>query len=428
MNQHTEYAELSERFGSSFYLVDPSRFRDNLARLRTAFQRYYPRTALAYSYKTNYLPLFCQIARDSGAYAEVVSPLEYEMAVRLGNPPNRIIFNGPVKPIESISEALAKGSIVHLDSVEEYEQVERLARDDRSRRFRIGLRCESDQRPEAESRFGIQTRNGDLDSVFNRAGAIGNLEVNSLHLHSSRPRTAASFATRAEHLIEIWRQYGKKGTISTLDLGGGLYGSVPKDLASQLATAPPSYAEYAEAVGPLIARAFAEVERPPELVLEPGVGVVGDAVSFVCRVESVKVGDNRNIANSTGSVQNIRPGKSLINSPMRVVRQDPSRAAASRVPFDVGGFTCLEDDYLYHGYPEELSIGDYLRFDNVGAYSISFKPQFIRGAPAILYQDRPDGEWLLARRRETVDDIFATFMIPGEAGMGHNESESEMGL
>ena len=46
----------------------------------------------------------------------MVSRLEYDLALKIGQPPDKIIFNGPVKQYEDIELALNNGSIVNLDS------------------------------------------------------------------------------------------------------------------------------------------------------------------------------------------------------------------------------------------------------------------------------------------------------------------------
>ena len=52
---------------------------------------------IGYSYKTNYLPSLIKEMSNLGAYAEVVSRLEYDLALKIGVKPNKIIFNGPLK-------------------------------------------------------------------------------------------------------------------------------------------------------------------------------------------------------------------------------------------------------------------------------------------------------------------------------------------
>ncbi len=89
--------ELKMEFGSSFYLLNVSKLRENYKKIENAFKSRYENFIIGYSYKTNYLPYLCKELSKLGAYAEVVSRLEYDLAIKIGEDPKRIIFNGPLK-------------------------------------------------------------------------------------------------------------------------------------------------------------------------------------------------------------------------------------------------------------------------------------------------------------------------------------------
>jgi diaminopimelate decarboxylase len=80
---------------------------------------------------------------------------------------------------------------------------------------------------------------------------------------------------------------------------------------------------------------------------------------------------------------------------------------------DVVGYTCMEHDCLYRGYEGALRPGDFVVFDNVGAYTVVMQPPFIRPAPAILAWDGADS-FAVARRAERFDDLFGAFDFPEE--------------
>jgi diaminopimelate decarboxylase len=125
---HETLSALAREHGDAFYVLYPERFASNLRDLSAAFRAIYPRTALGYSYKTNYTPLLCEIADEAGCYAEVVSRMEYDLARRLGVAAERILYNGPAKHPDDVREALRAGALVNLDSMQEVEAVESFAR------------------------------------------------------------------------------------------------------------------------------------------------------------------------------------------------------------------------------------------------------------------------------------------------------------
>lgn len=119
---------LEQEFGDAFFILDLDKFKRNYQEFLHGFRSIYPHTNLGYSYKTNYIPKLCQTVDSLGGYAEVVSQMEYDLALRIGVSPTRIIFNGPLKSPEDLENAILAGSIVNLDCLEEVEIVAALAR------------------------------------------------------------------------------------------------------------------------------------------------------------------------------------------------------------------------------------------------------------------------------------------------------------
>ena len=121
---------------------------------------------------------------------------------------------------------------------------------------------------------------------------------------------------------------------------------------------------------------------------------------FVAKVVARKRVRAREIALVAGSIHNIKPtlhGKQL---PMRVVRaNDGPGEQPGECLVDIVGYTCMEHDCLYRGYQQAVRPGDFVVFENVGAYTVVMKPPFIRPAPAILVCD--EGNSLAVARRIT---------------------------
>ena len=104
--------------GPSFYLLDAPRFQDNFTRLTAAFRAHYTQTTIAYSYKTNYVPRYCELVSQLGGYAEVVSSMEMLLALKLGVPASKVFFNGPYKEHKHVLSLLQAGGTVNVDSWE----------------------------------------------------------------------------------------------------------------------------------------------------------------------------------------------------------------------------------------------------------------------------------------------------------------------
>lgn len=397
---------LAKDYGDSFYLIDVDRLRRNLRDLGAAFRAIYPRTVVSYSYKTNYTPLLCRVADEEGCYAEVVSKTEYDLARRLGVRPSRVLFNGPLKSRAEIEEALLAGAIVNLDSAVEIDAVEAVAADHPESVLRVGVRCRFALQKHHRSRFGFAEE--ELIQVLARLRAIRCCRLQGLHCHFSVRRDLASFQRRAERLVELARIHFADAAPAMLDLGGGLYGPMPESLAEQFGDVP-SYEDYAMTVAPIIAAAFPG--GTTELVLEPGVGVVADAMKFVCRVCALKRVGGRNVAVTAGSIQNIKATPNAFRLPIRVVSDPGHSGEAVTGPVEITGYTCMEKDVLYDDYAGELRIGDFVILGNVGAYANVLKPPFIRPSPAMLAWSSSSKKFSVARRAERADDLLATYVI-----------------
>lgn len=86
---------IEDCIGTPFYIMDGEQYKLNVTSFVNAFRSRYPNVIAGYSFKTNYVPALCLIAKDVGAWAEVVSEMEYQLALSLGF--TNIIFNGPIK-------------------------------------------------------------------------------------------------------------------------------------------------------------------------------------------------------------------------------------------------------------------------------------------------------------------------------------------
>ena len=102
--------EIIEQYGNAVYIFNQDEFEENYKELESTFQKVYPNYHICYSYKTNYTPAICKCVKDLNGYAEVVSDMEYRLALKIGYIPQRIIFNGPVKG-EYLEKHILEGGI-----------------------------------------------------------------------------------------------------------------------------------------------------------------------------------------------------------------------------------------------------------------------------------------------------------------------------
>ena len=403
---HSLVEKLERLAGSPFYVFDLEKLRENYRKIDHAFRSRYEKVVIGYSYKTNYLPLLCKTLDEMGAYAEVVSRLEYDLALKIGVNPRKIIFNGPVKSKEDIFLALQNRSIVNLDSFYEIEHVKEYARFHKEEEVFVGLRIsfrlsteETLQEGYSVSRFGFFLEGGDVEKALEELSRIGNVHIHSLHCHfSTTDRSVRTFKEITQNLCQIANTY-IPGTIEFIDVGGGIYGELPKSL--QLET--PSFEDYAEEICSTMTQWFGSQGKKPTLVLEPGMAMVANVFSYVTKVIEIKKNGNERFVVTNGSVHNVKPTMHKRNLPMTIINKNKENRYVEE--FHIVGYTCMEKDYLAHKVRDVVpERGDYLLFENAGAYTIVFNPPFIMPRPAILAKDGI--RFWLTRKRETFKQFF----------------------
>jgi diaminopimelate decarboxylase len=390
----------------SFYCLDLDRYQSNVLSFLNAFKKNYGNTKLGYSYKTNYIPAICKIADKNGCYAEVVSRMEYDIALNIGVEPSNIIFNGPYKKYADIEYALRNGSVLNLDSHYEVEYLLQISSLNPSQIFNIGLRCYFDIETGVQSRFGFDAEDGTIQRVFERLQSVDNINVVGLHCHfSTGSRDLDSFRTRTRKLLQLSKNL-PFNKLEYIDIGGGFFGRMPDQLKKLFEVKIPTFNEYADVVTSEVSSFYPE--ENVVLILEPGAAVVADTMTFFAKIVDIKRLDNRFIALSAGSIHNIKPTGNTKNLPMEIILSKEDNAI-NYSSIDVAGYTCMEHDYLYRGFSGKLSVGSFIKFSNMGAYTIVFTPPFIKGAPPIIgFQDGID-KICIYRNQQEAFDVLATF-------------------
>ena len=402
MNRWDEASRLAAQVGDSFYVLDEARIAANVAEFASAFRAHYPRTALAYPYKANHLPAICRAMSDLGVAAEVCSPMEWWLARRLGVPADRIIYTGAGRPAASIAEALLAGSTVNLDSARDLDIAARVALAHPDRDFDVGLRCSfalSGATGRRGSRFGIPVDDPQFDDAVEAVASSPGLTLAGLHCHFPGIELPL-FAQRATILVEAARRAFPETPPHYLDMGGGFYGGVP------VGSGGPAPGDYAEVMCPPIIAAFGADTTGPLLLLEPGTALVATALSYVTRIVDVKRWNGHTVAMAAGTLFDTSPNTRRTDFPAEVLSPAPRTGPGS---FDVAGATPMPDEYLALGLPGGISAGDFVRFDNVGAYSISLSTAFVAPPPAVV-SELADGSWRTLAPPGTAEQVMQRWL------------------
>lgn len=404
---YIQLLEIDKEFGTPFYLMDGNQYRINLRNFISAFTARYPRLIAGYSFKTNYVPALCQIAKEEGAYAEVVSQMEYELAKSIGF--THIIFNGPIKKKEVLFDALNAGCIVNLDSMYEVEYIKSYQETRNFQKLSVGLRLNIDLRTNdghshvqcglREGRFGFPK---ELIGEAIKTLRECNVDIVSLHGHtSSSDRAVVNYKLIVSQMLEVCETFSLNN-ISYFDVGGGFFGAAAKgiDVSNK-----PKYIDYANAILDIVLQNLWFRSVQPSIVIEPGVSVVANVFSYVSKFFQHKVINGRNFMTTDGTVFDVKPTMHSNNLPHSVVQCYPS---SERKVYNVVGSTCMEKDVILNDVEmPTIEYGDYLMIHGVGAYTIALTPTFINYLSPIFSLDKQGLQ--VIRRRQNINDVLSLY-------------------
>lgn len=401
------------QFGTPFFLFDAGLFSRNLTDFLGAFLERYPRTMLAYSFKTNFVPYLCNIVREKGMFAEVVSEMEYRQALALGFTGDRIVLNGPVKDRGLLTEALRAGCIVNLHSPYEVEAIDDYANANPDEAISVGLRVNISLRMadgssprqggREYSRFGFVVEDGTFEQVIRTLRSRPNIRVTGLHGHASTStRDVAVYTAITTALCDAGATL-LRGDLEYINVGGGFFSRLPRQYARP---GIPTFDDYAEAISSIVVSRFGT--SGPELFVEPGTAVVADCFSYVTEVLDVyRVGEHHYVL-VDGSAIHAKPTMHSRSLPIEVIPLAYGDAA-DLAAFSVVGFTCMEKDVIAECAEGVLPRrGDLIVARNCGAYTIPMIPQFIEVRPPVVVLEE-DGGLHPARRRDELTDVFGAY-------------------
>ena len=344
-----------------------------------------------------------RLLAEEGVGVDVASLGELALARAAGIPGEEIVVHGNAKSDEELRAAADIGATVALDAEDE---VERAAAAGVARVLvRVTLGVEADTHEAIQtghhgSKFGLPPEAA--LAAITHARELG-LDVAGLHVHvgSQLADTSAHEATIALLAAFAARCRDELGwTPALVNAGGGFaVRHVPEEPEARLG-------ELARQVADAVFGRWEEQGLPrPELVLEPGRALVGEAGVTLYRVRSVKrLRDVTWVAVDGGMSDNPRPelyGARYTALSAARVDEPPTETVS------VAGLHCESGDVLI----DDVALppprrGDLVAVPATGAYALAMSSNY-NATPrpaAVLVRD---GEARVIRRRETIDDLLA---------------------
>ena len=403
-----DLVELARRHGTPLYVYDEAtvrqRAREYVAAMDGAGQ-------VLYSAKAFASPRFLRAVAEEGLGLDVVSAGELHLALKSDFPRDRIHFLGNNKSLEDLEAAYRTGATIVIDGDHEFEVLRQVVPE--GRRTPVMLRLSPGVKPDThdhistgqlDSKFGFSIESGAARRAVEQALEHPRLELVGLHSHiGSQIFALGAYADAMEIMLDLLVQLRDELGFEPhkLGAGGGL------GIAYTRNDDPPTPRFFVETVrSALVAGCERRGLRVPQLVVEPGRSIAGPAGIALYTVGSIKEipGVRSYVAVDGGMGDNIRP--KLYGARYEAfLASGPDRATVGKVT--IAGKYCESTDILITDIEmPSLQPGDVIAVPAAGAYCLAMASNY-NGMPRPEVLMLRDGEALVMRRRETLDDLVA---------------------
>ena len=410
--------ELVATYGSPLHVVSAAALTRNVEAALAPFVA--GRGAdVFFSYKTNPVPGVLARLHRMGVGAEVISPYELWLALELGVPGDRIIYNGPAKSTESLRLAIESDVLlVNANSPGDVKAIARLA-DEMGRTANLGVRVTLPGMWAGQ--FGIRSSSTQVLDSVRLAIDAPHVALRGLHFHRGvvirDEDVMAAFVNDVLEFCDRLRAETRWHP-EILDLGGSLacptVAPFPRlqfrynrALATDLLPPDPStclrIGQASALAAGLVANHFAALGlEPPRVVLEPGRAMTGDTQLLLTTVLDVKNdGEPCHVILDAG----INIAEPVTNEYHHLLSVSAPGDDATR-SYRLAGPICTPADVLYNNWRlPELAAGHVLAIMDTGAYCVAFSTSFSFPRPAIVMHEA--GEVAVLRDGETFDDLCA---------------------
>lgn len=386
--------DIVKEYPTPFYLYSQHTVMDHFSKIQKAFKEVDP--LICFSMKSNSNLSICKALVDAGAGLDIVSGGELFKALKVGCPPERIVYASVGKTEEEITEAIRKGILFfNVESLPELIMIDTIAKH-MNKKVNVALRVNPDVKADThdyittgtkEKKFGIDFKTA--EDIFDNANKYSHVDLKGVHVHiGSQITDPEPFVISLKKVLEFIER--SNITIEWLNLGGG-FGIIYKEEKATTAE------EFAAKIIPLIKN------KPFKLILEPGRFIVGNSGILVSKVIYVKIASSgkRFAIVDAGMNDLLRPSLySAYHEIIPVIERE-----SEKYKYDIVGPICESGDYLGLDRDlQELVAGEYLAVLGAGAYGFTMASNYnSRPRPAELMV--ADDEVRVIRNAETYRDL-----------------------
>lgn len=404
--------QLATDFGTPLIVYDVRLIRQRARSFIDTFKKAGVKAQVAYASKAFSSIAMLQLANEEGLSLDVVSGGELYTAIKANYPVEKIHFHGNNKSIEEMEMALDHnvGCFV-VDNFYELNILHDLATQKRKKvnillRVTPGIEAHTHDyilTGQEDSKFGFDLTSGQADQALKLAKSLSNYNVLGLHCHiGSQIFETTGFKLAIQKIFTHIKKWKTQLSYepSVVNVGGGFgirYTESDKPLQPE---------EYVNAIIHEVKTHVNENNLTmPEIWIEPGRSLVGDAGTTIYRIGSSKEipGIRKYVAVDGGMSDNIRPA--LYQAKYDAIVANKANDKKEDL-VSIAGKACESGDMLIWDLPiTKTEPGDILAVFCTGAYGYSMASNYNRlPRPAVVFVEK--GKAKLVIRRETYEDLI----------------------
>ncbi|WP_428908985.1 diaminopimelate decarboxylase [Niallia sp. Krafla_26] len=404
--------ELVKEYGTPLYVYDVALIRQRAQSFIEAFSKNGVKAQVSFASKAFSSIAMLQLAEEEGLSLDVVSGGELYTAVAADFPMEKVHFHGNNKSREELSMALDyKIGYVVVDNFYEIDLLEELCAQ-REQKMSVVIRVTPGieahthdyiMTGQEDSKFGFGLTNGQAEEALSKIIESSWLVPSGLHCHiGSQIFETTGFILAVQKIFQKLSDWKAKFSYEPeiLNLGGG-FGIRYTDEDD-----PKPADQYVDDIIKEVKKQAQEHSmKVPELGIEPGRSLVGDAGITLYKIGSSKeVPDVRKyIAIDGGMTDNIRPA--LYGAKYEAVLANKPLEKPTEV-VSIAGKCCESGDMLIWDLPlPEPGQEDILAVFCTGAYGYSMANNYNRiPRPPVVFVE--NGKTTLVIKRETYEDLI----------------------
>ena len=407
----TQLDDLINQFPTPFYLYDEKAIRENMQKFTKAFS-IFPVFREHFAVKACPNPYILKILAQEGCGADCSSLSELILSKKSGILGKKVIFTSNETPAEEYKVAYENGNIINLDDITHIEYLKKAIGklpDTICFRYNPGTDkqgCNSIIGKPEEAKYGL-TR----EQIIQAYKICKDEGVQHFGLHTmvaSNELNPDFFLDTAKLLFELCAEIKEKTgvRIEFVDLGGGL--GIPYRPEQK----PVDYDYVAKGIKNEYDKILVPANLDPmEIYWECGRPITGPYGWLITTAIHEKHIYREYIGVDSCMADLMRPG--MYGAYHEITVSGKENEPKTQV-YDVVGSLCENCDKFAVQRPlPKIEMGDHLIIHDAGAHSRAMGFNYngkLRCGEVLM---RPDGTFKLIRRRETIDDLFATLDLDG---------------